>query len=119
MGDSPVSKPPEVFLDLCDTLTNENRLYMLASQYEDATLSSKALNDVDGTPNDVNSFLDERGILMNRALPNFLRTQELFMARLFASIFPGVLIGTLFYYTDDNQEGLGFCLSYMIFTIAS
>jgi len=114
---------PEIMLDLCDSLIAENRLSILTSKYQSTSTTSDQHQN--NTNNEVvpsvvyaNSFLQEVGILSSRAFKNVLRTPELFVARLGASLGFGVLLGTLFLDTKDDLLGLQHRLSYFVFCCA-
>lgn len=121
MGEQPpVANPPEVFLDLTDALTTTNRLHLVTITFEIGPASVKSLLEDEGNGTHyANDFFTETGILMSRQLTNIMRTPELFMGRLFSTIFFGILIGTLFLNSpDDTVNGLNFRLSYFVFTLA-
>jgi len=128
LGEAPLSaNPPEVWLDLSDLLQEQNQLTTLTSTYlkqveENITTTNLPSNENNNNnKHDVlyaNSYFNEVGILCNRALTNILRTKELFFARLGASIGFGVLIGTLFLNSEDNNKGISHRSAYYVFTIA-
>jgi len=119
LGEIPTGNQPEIFLDLCDQLIKENRLDLVTSKYEshDTTV---AVSDIstDITLSFVNSFFKEVFILAHRGQLNVRRTPELFIARLGASTGFGVMIGTLFLFTEDTITGLQHRLSYFVFIVA-
>lgn len=119
LGDVPLGNPPELFLDLTDYLLTEGKLHLLTNQYEQGVISDRIMQPEE-TPGAgyANNALTESFILMHRALTNIFRVPELFMARLSASVFFGILLGTLFLFTENNQKGYAHRLSYFVFTIA-
>ena len=99
-----------MFLELTDQLQQEGRLTIVTDTYN----SNASVKDTD-TPSGneeeqtvahyANSAIDDTIILMDRALLNILRTKEHFFARLGASVFFGVQMGTLFLFTAMNHSG--------------
>ncbi len=121
LGAPPMGNLPEIFLDLSDQLLSEKRVEILTSKFEEQVISQKSLfsqGDDAQVSAYANNFFYETGILMHRGLTNILRTPELFLGRVFASIFFGILIGTLFLNTDTTEDGLNHRLSYFVFVIA-
>lgn len=158
LGDAVVANPPEMFLELCDTLAEQGRLELLFDERfargetsqqlcQDAELA--ALEMEDGNMEGIKAqaeyrntmsalasnsfstgiaiadvsyahcFWDETRILMRRATTNMLRTPETFQARLMASVIFGTLMGTLFYDTQNDANGVSQRASYFIFSIAN
>lgn len=119
LGEPPIGNPPEVWLDLCDTLQADKKLELITSKFEHGPPSMKSLieGEVAGD-NYANDIFTESLVLMKRALTNILRTPELFLARIGASIFFGILIGTLFLNSDNSMEGLSHQVAYFVFIIA-
>mmetsp|Transcript_34172 Transcript_34172/g.49668 ORF Transcript_34172/g.49668 Transcript_34172/m.49668 type:complete len:600 (+) Transcript_34172:44-1843(+) len=121
-GVPPVANPPELFLDLTDRLATDNNLVLVTGKYDGD--SSRNVDNNISEPNSqvsyANSLLGECGILLNRALLNMWRTKELFLARMGAVVFFGVLIGTLFKQTGKDKVDINYDLqtSYFVFTIA-
>ena len=125
LGETPVVNPPELFLDLCDKLRQEGRLELLTDKFRtdkvQSAPSALTTDDDEAVPleaNYANSLLGDVSILSRRALINVTRTPELFVARLGATVFFGVMIGTLFLFTSDDTRGLQFRVAYFIFTLA-
>ena len=76
-------------------------------------------DNLQGSANYANNFFSEVLILSSRSLMNIMRTPELFFARLGASVGFGVMLGTLFLFSDSQTaEGLQHRLSYFVFTCA-
>ena len=123
LGDVPIGNLPEIFLDLSDQLIIENRVNILTDKYQlsESTLN-RDISTITHTDHAVasyaNSFLGDLMFLSERAFLNVLRTKELFVARLGASIFFGIQIGTLFLKTDEDDDGLRFRTAYFVFTLA-
>lgn len=114
------ANPPELFLDLTDRLSSEDKLSIVTSKYDgDSSRGIAEIGDSDAASY-ANGSLAEIWILLKRALLNFQRTKELFFARLGACVGFGVLIGTLFKQTDVPMNNLNLDLqtSYLVFTIA-
>ena len=137
LGEVPMANLPEVFLELCDTLIAEDRLdTILTNKYLPGTMKKKVSNESlallaeQAAVNDVktsntqalsiyaNDFFTEIGILFSRSLINFIRVPELFFARVGASCGFGVMLGTLFLFSDTSQGGLQNRMSYFVFTCA-
>lgn len=127
LGPAPVGNPPEVFLDFTDQLLIEDRLSIVTNTYygqdaEKVVFSDRALISTTSGAQETsyaNNFFSETSLLMSRAMTNIMRTKELFMGRVFASIFFGILIGTLFLNTkNDSLLEVNHLLSYFVFTIA-
>ena len=146
MGSVLNGNPPEVFLELCDQLVAEDRLNLLVdetasslgltqntqdehrqSQGNRLTLTRLSLFGGEEGKNMsslyyveyANELIPEIRILIRRATLNFLRTPEVFQARIGASVIFGTLVGTLFYNTQNNALGVSNRASYFIFTIAN
>ncbi len=139
-----MGNPPELWLELCDKLAIENKLQLLFDDYNallgDAS-HSMSTNDLDATQNSdfrmsvfganssnmkalqtatyAHTMFEEIQILTKRAFTNFLRTPEVFQARIGASIIFGILVGTLFYNTKNDALGVSERASYFIFTVAN
>ncbi len=115
--------PPELFLDLCDTLIEQNRIDLVTSQYNS---DSELVEDIDinviplpTAPIYPNTCWEEIVLLMQRGFLNIVRTKELFLGRLGTTIFFGILLGTLFYHTDNNtSQGMNYRVAYSVITIA-
>lgn len=124
LGEVPVVNPPELFLDLCDRLAIEDRLFIAVDKYktDDKIQASITMSeDVESAPlvgSYANSLVKDVAILSHRALINIVRTPELFVARLGATVGFGVMLGTLFYNTGDDDIGFRYRISYFIFTMA-
>ena len=96
-------------MELTDQLQQEGRLNIVTDTYS----SNASVKDEIDTPSTeeqtvvhyANSAIDDTLILMDRALINILRTKEHFFARLGASVFFGVQMGTLFLFTAMNHSG--------------
>jgi ATP-binding cassette subfamily G (WHITE) protein 2 len=113
------TNPPELFLDICETMENENRIDLLTEKYalnvttDDTTEVATDIN----IPYANNAFVDFL-ILSHRALTNIMRTQELFFARLFSAITFGVMIGTLYLFEPETVKGVNHQVAYFVFTCA-
>lgn len=120
----PVANPPELFLDLTDRLAADGQLALVTGQFSGAAAAIEgeaAAGSGSGSEAAyANSLAGETWILLRRALLNMRRTKELFLARLGAVVFFGVLIGTLFKQTGVSPGRLNLDLqtSYFVFTIA-
>jgi hypothetical protein len=94
-----MANPPEVFLDLCDLLQLENRIDLVTARHSDPSaitdaassqqFASVMLSDSDKY---ANSMFGEIGILAHRAVCNIVRTPDLFLARVGASVFFGIMV---------------------------
>lgn len=128
LGEVPIANPPELFLDLTDSMSQAKRLPDVIAFYRNmhalkdaAGPSSKKHLDSEREANAVtfaNSIFGEVLILMDRAWKNITRTKELFLARLVAHIFFGILVGTLWYNTTTDDEGFAYRAAYQVMTIA-
>lgn len=116
----PVANPPELFLDLTDRLSSDGQLALVTSKFSGAAVQDAAAAGSTSEAAYANSLAVETCILLQRALLNMSRTKELFLARLGAVVFFGVLIGTLFKQTDvaPGRLNLDLQTSYFVFTIA-
>jgi ABC-type multidrug transport system ATPase subunit len=117
---------PETFLDLSDSLIAQHRIEIMTEKYENKEISGKDSKLFSGSNHEAhdkafnyaNNYFSEVFILIHRNVTNILRTKELFVGRLFATIFFGVLISTLFYNTKNTMDGLNHRLAYFVFVIA-
>jgi len=112
LGPYPVSNAPEVFLELCDSLSTDNKLELVVVD----TVGNSALSAKDkqafnsnavASTNFANNFFVETGILFSRNLTNILRVKELFAARIGAAMGFGFLVGSLFYQEPSTEQGVG------------
>ena len=132
--------PPEVFLELCDQLITEDGIEVLVNEMSQSLGVTKTTSiDLSDDSNRLSVFGGDEGkkmkeiqyveyanewwpeikLLMRRGWMNFLRTPEVFQARIGASVIFGVLVGTLFYDTQNDALGVSKRASYFIFTIAN
>ena len=123
LGVPPIANPPEVFLDLTDKLSADNRLDIIASKYNEVeeTSAVEVVRDTNSVPTQYdNGLVYEVLILMHRANANVMRTKELFGGRLGAAIGFGVLVGTLFLQNNatSSDANLNWQSAYFVFTIA-
>ena len=122
LGPYPVSNAPEVFLELCDSLSTDNKLELVVVD----TVGNSALSAKDkqafnsnavASTNFANNFFVETGILFSRNLTNILRVKELFAARIGAAMGFGFLVGSLFYQEPSTEQGVGETLAYFVFQV--
>ena len=125
MGPYPVSNAPEVFLELCDTLTESSQLDMVVVDTVSMKMTDSAKDESMKQPSEgvaaaayANGYLYETAILFHRNLTNIIRVKELFMARIGACMGFGFIIGSLFYQRPPTDEGVGECLAYFVFQVA-
>lgn len=126
LGEVPVENPPELFLDLCQELATADKLHLATDQYRTGKTteleSHVSTLEEDAGPviisHYANTVVGDTLILSERALTNVQRTPELFFARMGASLFFAVQIGTLFLFTANDTKGLNFRVAYFLFTIA-
>lgn len=142
LGKVQMGNMPEVFLDMCDTLIEQNKLDVVTSKFATSTSAStnstgldlvesasKSTTTATSTATTLsasshsenvyaNSLWGDFAVLFSRSFLNVLRTPELFFARLGASIGFGVMIGTLFLFTPDTLLGVQHRMSYFVFTVA-
>lgn len=127
LGDPPIANPPEVFLELTDILTVDNKLDIVSAKYAkndiDASSSSVSdvLQDIKAVPVQyANGLVFEVAVLVHRAYQNVVRTKELFGGRLGACVGFGVLVGTLFLQNNatSSNANLDWQSAYFVFTIA-
>ena len=123
-GVPPIANPPEVFLDLCDELTSQQRLEIVTAKHcrggaeTEASVQKMGSAQLHGEGSYANATMDEIVILSHRAFTNVTRTPELFLARVGSSIGFAILVGTLFLDTKETTLGLQHRLSYFVFCIA-
>jgi ATP-binding cassette subfamily G (WHITE) protein 2 len=118
LGSVPLGNQPEIFLDLCDQLIVENRLELLTGKYEIKDTSVVGTNTEGAHQSYANSFFKEIAVLVSRGVLNVKRTPELFFARLGASTGFGVMIGTLFLFSENTLSGIQHKMSYFVFIVA-
>mmetsp|Transcript_9178 Transcript_9178/g.8199 ORF Transcript_9178/g.8199 Transcript_9178/m.8199 type:complete len:606 (+) Transcript_9178:83-1900(+) len=119
LGVVPFANPPEVFLDLSDSLLEQNKIDVLTSKFlDDSALATSEKHEDIEEASYANSFFGDVFILSHRSFLNILRTKELFFARLGSSVFFGILIGTLFMNTEATDSGLDHRTAYFVFTLA-
>lgn len=122
-GAIPEGNLPEIMLDLCDQLIQDNKLYLITASTDSSVTIKSSDHDVssthnEGKPSYANPFLGETQIIMQRAFKNVARVPELFLARIGASVGFGVMLGTLFLNTQDDMKGIQLRLSYFVFIAA-
>lgn len=121
LGDLPVASPPEIFLELTDDLIKDKKFALLTDGYLEPHIAA-GVSDINQhevlDDSYANSFVGDVYFLFLRALKNFTRVPQLFFARVGASIFFGIQIGTLFLNSDNNTSGLSHKLAYFVFTLA-
>lgn len=129
LGNAPTGNAPELFLDITDQLEAEGRLELVTDKHRELETVQSALiangvkayvgkNIPVSIDSYANSLAGDTMILFERALLNILRTKEHFFARLGASVFFGVQMGTLFLFTNQNAQGIQFRAAYFAFTLA-
>lgn len=132
--------PPEVFLELCDQMISESKTQLLFDDINAHLGIGDSAEAVSGdvNPNRLSVFGGQEGkslgelklmeyandpwpeikILMSRAFKSFSRTPEVFHARVGAGTVFGLLVGTLFFMTHNDSQGVSDRASYFIFTNA-
>lgn len=134
-SDAVMGNPPELWLELCDQLASENKLETVFNEIVNANtgegnseLADVRLSVFGKTAAEMkelevvqyaHTIPEEIKILTRRAFMNFLRTPEVFQARIGASIIFGILEGTLFFMTKNDSEGVSKRASYFIFSVAN
>lgn len=126
LGEVPMVNAPELFLDLCALLSSEGRLNLITDKFACTTSSTlehsksqlEEETHIVHASEYANTMAGDTSILMQRALLNVARTPELFVARLGATVFFGVLLGTLFLHTQDTMKGIQQRVSYFLFAMA-
>eukprot|EP01035_Chromulina_nebulosa_P019573 gene19573-25474_t len=94
LGVVPFANPPEVFLDLSDSLLEQNKIDVLTSKFiDDSAIATSEKHDDIEEATYANSFVG-------------------------SSVFFGILIGTLFMNTKATDSGLDHRTAYFVFTLA-
>lgn len=110
---------PELFLDICDQLTETGEVEKLFKEDLGTAISLNTKTSLpDTTSVYANTFLKEMMILSHRAFINVVRTPELFVAR-FILIFVGFQMGTLFLFSANTATGLNYRAAFFTFTLAT
>lgn len=120
MGEMQVANPPELFLELCDSLITQQKLDIVTSRYSGTSDKAPEYSNrsLQAGKDFANNWFVEVALIFERAFKNLLRFPELFFARLGATIFFGVQIGTLYLFTSDSRIGLDNRAAYIVFTLA-
>ena len=120
MGPPPIANAPEVFLELCDMLIKSNKLEIAVIDTAQKKSNDRAQTDLSVIDGNItaNNYFYETYIIYSRNLKNIIRTKELFLARIGASVGFGFLIGSLFYRRPLTDVGVTERVAYLVFTIA-
>jgi len=128
--------PPEVFLEVSDQLLVENRREVLITEASASTASRESegadfsgrlsvFGGAEGKSMEAlslfeysNSLLREIKILNNRQFKSVFRSPDVFRLRLGACVGFGLLLGTFFLDTQNDQDGVQDRASYFIFICA-